>query len=125
MARDRRRAVRPQTETYNNDGIVITKTPAEETPAPTEIPIQRRNHGNSVDFDVTDVIDTLASFNTGWFEKEKAEKPGECYICHKQTPYRFRKVCADCMKKYSGEIYDLASEAVENGQTSITLNTEV
>lgn len=121
MARDRRRT-RP-TEIYNNDATVITATSAEETHEPV---VQRRSVGNSVDLNVTDVIDTLASYvsKPKWFERELADRPGQCLICKKATMCKIRKICADCMNKYSGEIYDLASEAVENGQTSITLNLE-
>lgn len=120
MARERRRT-RP-TEIYNNDATVITATPAEEKPAPA---VQRRSVGNSVDLNVTDVIDTIASYvsKPKWFERELADRPGQCLICKKATMCKIRKICADCMNKYSGDIYDLASEAVENGQTSITLNT--
>lgn len=120
MARDRRRT-RP-TEIYNNDATVITATPAEETHEPV---VQRRSVSTSnIEIPVTDVIDTLASYvsKPKWFERELSDRPGKCLICKKATMCKIRKICADCMNKYSGEIYDLASEAVENGQTSITLN---
>lgn len=123
MARDRRRT-RP-TEIYNNDATVITATPAEETPEPV---VQRRSvAASSIEIPLVAVIDTLASYvsKPKWFERELADRPGQCLICKKATMCKIRKICADCMNKYSGEIYDLASEAVENGQTSITLNVEV
>lgn len=120
MARDRRRT--RSTEIYNNDATVITATPAEETSAPV---VQRRSiAASSIEIPLGDVIDTLASYvsKPKWFERELADRPGTCLICRKATMCKIRKICADCMNKYSGEIYDLAIEAVENGQTSITLN---
>ena len=124
MAQDRRRR-RPQTEIYNNDATVIIETPTEETLEPVA---QRRSvPARDIIIPVADVIDTLASYvsKPKWFERELADRPGTCLICKKATMCKIRKICADCMNKYSGEIYGLAEEAAENGQASVTLNVEV
>ena len=119
MANDRRRRGERPVVRYDNDATVIIETPTEESP---KAVIQSRAvSASDVTISVTDVIGTLASYNSAWFAREKAKKNGECLICHSRTAYKFRKICNGCMNKYSGEIYDLAQEAVENG-TSITLN---
>lgn len=123
MARDRGR--RPTT-IYDNDATVIVETPSEDTNAST-IHVDgsirpRRVQERSVSIHVADLIDTLAGYTAKWFAEQKSDRPGSCYICKKETMCKIRKLCGDCMDKYSDLIYEKAHEAIENGESTITID---
>lgn len=120
MARDRRRII------YDNDATVITESIGNEENNSTTDSLHRSAKRSAfienVTMSVSDVVDTFASYASvpRWFIDYKAEKLGECNICHRDTAYRFRRICVDCMDKYGDTIFDLARNASDNGETTIT-----
>lgn len=136
MARDRRRGTATANREevrYDHDGTVIIAKPSEEEENPVTTPIvnQRPSRrvaesvNQSTTLPVVDVIDAFASYTSvpRWYKYEKSDKPGVCSICKKPTMCRIRKICGDCMDKYSDLILELAKEAVENGRSTISLDS--
>lgn len=68
---------------------------------------------------VVDVLDAIAGFIMPTIDMIRDDSPGECILCGKQTAYKMRKLCVDCMKQHGREFYEKARTAIENGETTI------
>lgn len=106
---------------YNNDGTVLiqsdsdTSTTLIKTPnkAPAKLPGTVK---------VVDILDALAGWSIPQFNLLKSSSgKGECVICGKQTAYKNRTLCIECMENYAEDLYAKAKEAVENGETTVNL----
>lgn len=116
MARDRRGRI-----VYNNDATVIEETPNVEVKQRPDVVAPRRATARNVEIHIEDVVDALASYTP--FNVEKGSGDGKCLICNTKTQYPIRKICVNCMKRFSDQIHQNAVDAVERGDMSITLNT--
>ena len=100
---------------YDNDGTTVTETVGASDGATVF------KSGEGTHFDVSDVLDTFAGYLLPRFKIEKQSGSGKCMICGKDTAYPVRKVCVDCMDKYSDDLYQQSKEASSNGNTGFEL----
>lgn len=104
---------------FDNDATLIIQKDPEET-APVEPKQMRKARTINKPIEVVDVLDTIAGYIMPTFYMvQDSEKQGECLLCGKQTAYKMRKLCVDCMKKHAREYYEKARAAIENGETTI------
>lgn len=108
---------------YDNDGTVLIQsdTPTATASSPMKAP-SKAPAKNTTEIKVTDVLDTLAGFTIPRFNLySESEGKGECILCGKETTYKKRKVCVTCLEEHGEELYAKARNAIENGETTITL----
>lgn len=70
---------------------------------------------------VSDVLETMAGYVMPDFRFVGSGEKGTCLICGKQTSMASRKLCGDCMKKSGSRLYQLAKQAIENGEKEVKI----
>lgn len=106
---------------YDNDGTVVIDT----TGISDEVSVEQSVGDNSAahtTYTVNDALDTLASYLLPRFPIDKSrEESGVCKVCGKQTSFPIRKMCVECMEKYSQKLYENAKTAVSEGNSDFDL----
>lgn len=82
-----------------------------------------RNEGTTemTSVSVSDVLETMAGYVMPDFRFVGSGEKGTCLICGKQTSMASRKLCGDCMKKSGSRLYQLAKQAIENGEKEVKI----
>lgn len=70
---------------------------------------------------VLDVLETMAGYVMPDFRFVGSGEKGTCLICGKQTSMSSRKLCGDCMKQSGLKLYQLAKQAIENGEKEVKI----
>lgn len=83
-----------------------------------------RNEATSMEMtsvSVSDVLETMAGYVMPDFRFVGSGEKGTCFICGKQTSMSARKLCGDCMKQSGSRLYQLAKQAIENGEKEVKI----
>lgn len=109
---------------FDDDSVIVEKSYPTEKVEVVEKRKSFKSARETKEINVDDVMDTFAGYMAARFGVNKSGEPnGECVICGKSTQYQHRKMCVDCLEKYSVEdILNKSKTAVENGETTFTLN---
>lgn len=116
MAKDRRRIL------YDKDGTQILETPPESVMKTDSTSVSRSPSYGNVEISLSEIVGTLISYTQ--FRVDKGgDGDGKCLICGASTAYPVRKICTDCMRAYSEQIYDESTSiAYDNVRISVNTN---
>lgn len=128
---------RRQRKIYDNDGTVVTASEDIGTIGNSMNDVFSANDTASIvyksagqnttdnnemkNISVVDVLDTLAGYAMPDFRFVNTSEKGTCMICGKQTSMYARKLCGDCMKHSGERLYNLAKQAIEDGEKEVKI----
>lgn len=107
---------------FDDDATVIIQKDSEVKTDEEEMSTAHvaRQADNDKPVQVVDVLDAIAGFVMPTFDMIRdTDGNGECVLCGKQTAYKMRKLCVDCMHQHGREFYEKARTAIKNGETTI------
>lgn len=110
---------------YDNDGTVVEQTIGigEEVSV-----FKKTTELDSVDsiygkeFDTSDILDSFIGYMNPRIDISSIEDDGEgskCLICGTATNKNIRKICFECMKKYSNQLYPKMKNSIRNHENKI------
>lgn len=110
---------------YDNDGTVIeaVETPSvnEAAPMSDTMSVFKSQRSGNTSIPLVDVLENFAAYMLPNFRFLSSTEKGTCLICGKETSMFSRKLCGDCMKENGERLYNLARQAIENGEKEVTV----
>lgn len=111
---------RRQRKVYDNDGTVVT---AVESVSPVESVAVFTNEEpvENTAISISDILENTSAYMMPRFRFLNGAEKGKCLICGKQTSMNSRKLCGDCMEQNAQRLYEMAQEAIKNGEKEVMI----
>ena len=112
---------------YDNDATVIEISdgaPMTETTSITETASTFKTNmlsGSGKSIPVVLVLENMAGYMMPNFRFVNTAEKGTCLICGKETSMSARRLCGDCMRECGERLYNLARQAIDEGEKEVTI----